>query len=212
MYLSWSFLSALMWIQWTPLICAPWFLPALATVVLIKPNITLPLLLTGDFEKALVERRQWKWAILPAVVLLLSLIWYPHWPAVWYKQVRTYQGISPPLLSMPLGPIVILSMLNWRDRRAWLLVIFALMPQRMVYDQLPLLLIANSRRQLWILVAASWISLAIFLRSNGWGSVPLGWQNFLLATLYLPAVAMIIWPILRERIKEFAHLSRSSRS
>jgi len=192
MMMSWSFVYALLWVQWTPLICALWFLPGIAIVLLVKPHIALPMWLAGKFKL------QWKWLIPPAALLAASLIWYPSWPLVWVRQLRTYQGISPPLFSMPLGPLVLLSLVAWRDRRAWLIVLLAMMPQRMVYDQLPILLIANSRRQLWVLIAASWVNCAIFFRSDGWDHVPMGWQNFLLATLYLPAVAMIAWPVLRR--------------
>jgi hypothetical protein len=197
MLLSWSFVYALLWVQWTPLICALWFLPAVAVMVLIKPNIALPVLLSGEFGRVLLARR-WAWLIPPAIVLLASLVWYPSWPMVWRTQLSTYQGILPPLFALPLGPMVLLSLVAWRDRRAWLIVGLALMPQRMVYDQLPIMLAAGSRRELWVLIAASWINCAIFLRSNGWGDVPLGWQNFLIATLYMPAVTMVAWPRLRE--------------
>jgi hypothetical protein len=195
---SWSFIYALLWVQWTPLVCALWFLPALAAVALIKPNIALPLLLTGGFGSALRSGPAWRWLLPPAGLLLASLLWYPTWPLVWYRQISTYQGLSPPLFALPLGPVVLLSLLAWRDRRAWLIVILALMPQRMVYDQLPILLVAGSRRQLWILILAGWINCALFLHSNGWSYVPWGWQNFLLATLYLPAVAMVAWPKVRS--------------
>jgi len=198
MLLSWSFIYALLWVQWTPLLCALWFLPALAAIVLIKPNIALPLLLAGEFGGELWRHRRGQWLLPPAGLLVASLLWYPTWPLVWYRQISSYQGISPPLFALPLGPLVLLSLLAWRDRRAWLIVILALMPQRMVYDQLPIMLVAGSRRQLWILILASWINCAIFLNSNGWSYVPLGWQNFLLATLYLPAVGMLVWPKVKD--------------
>jgi hypothetical protein len=200
MLLSWSFVYAFLWVQWTPLVCALWFLPGLAAMMLIKPHIALPVLVMGDFRRRFFEHREWKWLIPPAVLMVVSLVWYPSWPLVWRAQLATYQGISPPLLSLPLGPFVLVSLIAWRDRRAWLLVVLAMMPQRMVYDQLPIMLVAASPRQLWILIAASWINCAIFFRSNGWSGVPMGWQNFLLATLYLPAVAMVVWPVLRKQI------------
>ena len=198
MLLSWSFIYALLWVQWTPLLCALWFLPALAAIALIKPNIAMPLLLAGEFGGELWRHRRGQWLLPPAGLLVASLLWYPTWPLVWYRQISSYQGISPPLFALPLGPLVLLSLLAWRDRRAWLIVILALMPQRMVYDQLPIMLVAGSRRQLWILILASWINCAIFLNSNGWSYVPLGWQNFLLATLYLPAVGMLVWPKVKD--------------
>ena len=44
-------------VQWTPLLCALWFLPALAAIALIKPNIALPLLLAGEFASELWRHR-----------------------------------------------------------------------------------------------------------------------------------------------------------
>src|SRR5487761_2303862 len=201
MLLSWSFAYAFLWVQWTPLICALWFLPGVAVAALVKPHIALPVLLAGR------SPREWKWFIAPAVLLLVSLIVYPAWPWVWIKQTATYQGILPPILSLPLGPLVLMALANWRDRRAWLIVMLAAMPQRMVYDQLPLMLAAENRKHLWLLIGMSWINCAIFFRSDGWGAVPMGWQNFIVATLYLPAVAVVAWP----KLKEFLPAARAPR-
>jgi hypothetical protein len=192
MLLSWSFAYAFLWVQWTPLICALWFLPAVGLAMLVKPHIALPVLLAGR------SPREWKWLALPVVLLAVSLVVYPAWPWVWLKQTASYQGILPPILAVPLGPFVLLALTNWRDRRAWLIVLLAAMPQRMVYDQLPLMLAAGNRKQLWFLIAMSWINCAVFFRGDGWGSVPLGWQNFIVLTLYLPAVAVVAWPKIAE--------------
>ena len=54
MLLSWSFIYALLWVQWTPLLCALWFLPALAAIALIKPNMALPLLLAARIRQRVV--------------------------------------------------------------------------------------------------------------------------------------------------------------
>ncbi|MBL8216168.1 MAG: hypothetical protein JNK87_35945 [Bryobacterales bacterium] len=82
------------------------------------------------------------------------------------------------------------------------------MPQRMVYDQLPLLLAAGSRGQMWILVAASWVIGAVFLNTEGgWSAVRMGWQNFILLTFYLPAIAVVIWPRVQTWISPPAPVS-----
>jgi hypothetical protein len=68
----------------------------------------------------------------------------------------------------------------------------ALMPQRVVYDQLPLLLVASTGRQLTFLVVASWATLPALLYFGGWNSMPGGWQTWILATLYLPALLVVL--------------------
>ena len=53
-------------------------------------------------------------------------------------------GCSARLLAML--PAMLLALLRWRSREAWLLLLCALMPQRVVYDQLTLLLVARTPR------------------------------------------------------------------
>lgn len=184
LFLSWPFLYGLIYVQWPPLLVCLWFLPPLLPVVLIKPHIALPLALSGSISRAGI--------LLTALLLLGSLVLYPWWPWVWVHQIQTYKGLRPPLLVLPLGPLLLLGLLRWRDRRAWLLVLMALMPQRTVYDQLALLLVATSRRELLALVACSWLSLPVLLAAGGWRSMPGGWQIWILLTLYLPALAILL--------------------
>ncbi|BDC48855.1 hypothetical protein F183_A11710 [Bryobacterales bacterium F-183] len=198
MLLSWNFVYALLWVQWTPLLCCLWFLPQAMPLLLMKPNIAIPIALARWLPHIREPRFLWRWSWVPLAVLAASLICKPDWPAVWLHQTSTYQGIKPPILVLPLGPLVLLSLLAWPDRRALLIVLMACMPQRMVYDQLPLLLAAGSRGQMWLLVAASWVNCAVFWNTEGgWSAVPMGWQNFIVLTLYLPAVAVVIWPKVR---------------
>jgi hypothetical protein len=215
MFLSWPFVYALLWVQWTPLLCTLWFLPGAAmALILMKPNMALPILAArlgtphegANRLNAGSRVRAWfqdtlqtmpRAGILSvAVVGVLSIIVYPTWPIVWLQQTRTYEGIVPPLFVMPVGPFILLSLFAWRDRRTWLILFCALMPQRVVYDQLPLLLVARNRAELWILIACSWINGIIFWNTEGgWPAVPLGPQNFLILTLYLPAIAVLLWSL-----------------
>jgi hypothetical protein len=74
-----------------------------------------------------------------------------------------------PILVLPFGPLIVLALLRWQNREAWLLILMAVMPQRMVYDQIPLLLTARTPRQLLLLVECSWTWILSFLfleRSN----------------------------------------------
>lgn len=186
MLFSWPFVYALFFAQWTPLIASLWFLPAALPLVLIKPQSALPLALaSGRLSRTGLG--------LAAGLGILSLVLMPDWPWRWLAQVGGYQGFAPPLFSMPLGPLILLVLLRWRDRRAWLVLALAMMPQRVVYDQLALLLAAPNRRALAVQAALSWLTLPALLVFGGWTELPGGWPTWILATLYLPAIGVVLW-------------------
>jgi hypothetical protein len=179
-----------MFAQWSPLLCAMWFMPVLGPLVLCKPNIALPFILTTWPKRVSL--------IVGGVVLVASLVLKPDWPWVWFSQTRDYQGMTPPLLSGPLGPLVLLNLFAWRERRAWLVLTMAVMPQRVFYDQLPLLLAANSNRELFWLVASTWGGFMALWLSPNMASMPGGWQLWVLLAHYLPATFVVARGPLRE--------------
>jgi hypothetical protein len=77
---------------------------------------------------AAVEWLSPRWAILAAVLFTVSLVIYPSWPIVWLRSTSPYQGSRPPLFVLPRGPLLLLALLRWRDRRSWFLFSMALMP------------------------------------------------------------------------------------
>jgi hypothetical protein len=184
MFLSWPFAYAIFFAQWTPLVTCLWFSPLLASVVLVKPQIAIPMFFT--------EKPDWRGLAVAVALGVLSLLIYPSWPWVFLKQTAGYKGILPPFFVLPLGPLMVLALLRWRTRRAWLLLLMALMPQRVIYDQLPLLLVASTWRQLLFLVLVSWSTVPALLHFGGWNSVPGGWQTWILATLYVPALFVVL--------------------
>jgi hypothetical protein len=184
LFASWPFVYAVFFAQWTPLVTCLWFSGLFASLALVKPQIAIPMLLTEKPNKA---------GLAVAIVLgILSLVIYPTWPMVWLKQLSGYKGTVPPFFFLPLGPLMLIALIRWRNRGAWLLFLMALMPQRVVYDQLPLLLVASTGRQLTFLVVASWATLPALLYFGGWNSMPGGWQTWILATLYLPALLVVL--------------------
>ena len=138
-FLSWPFFYALLFAQWSPLVACLYFTPAFLPMLLMKPQIALPL--------ALTQRPNRLGAGLTFAVGIVSLVVYPSWPLVWLGQISAYQGMIPPFLILPLGPLTLLALLRYRDRKAWLLLLMAAMPQRALYDQLALLLVAGNRRE-----------------------------------------------------------------
>jgi hypothetical protein len=128
---------------------------------------------------------------LTLAVNLTSLALYPTWPLISFSQLSGYQGMSP-ILVLPFGPLIVLALLRWQNREAWLLILMALMPQRMIYDQIPLLLTARTPRQLLLLVECSWIWILpslLFDKSNFYEA----WPQWIVLFQYFPALAIVLW-------------------
>jgi len=195
LFLSWPFLYALLYAQWAPLILCLYFAPAFLPVLLMKPQTALPL--------ALTQRPSWLGVGLTLSVGITSLVIYPSWPLVWLGQISTYQGIIPLLFVLPLGPLMLSALLRYRDREAWLLMLTAAMPQRVLYDQMALFLIAGNRLEMLILVFCSWVSLPALMIYGGWNNLPGGWCLWILLTLYLPALGILLAPIIGGWIKKW---------
>ncbi len=194
MLFSWPFVYAVIFAQWSPILCAIWFFPLLSPLVLCKPNIALPMILTA--------KPRWLTAAIAAGVLAVSLTLRPGWPMEWLSQITQYQGLRPPLLALPFGPLILAALLCWRDRRAWLILTMAITPQRVFYDQLALLLVAKDKRQMFPLVCTSWISFLVLWLSPNMGEMPGGWQTWVVVGHYLPAVGFVIWPWVQERLPQ----------
>ncbi|HKA16891.1 MAG TPA: hypothetical protein VKN18_01125 [Blastocatellia bacterium] len=182
-FLSWQFLFALINAQSTPLLLCLYLVPSALPLVLVKPNIAIPVALTKFPSKHGLA--------LTLAISLTSLALYPTWPLVWFSQLGGYQGVSP-ILVLPFGPLIVLVLLRWQNREAWLLILMAVMPQRMVYDQIPLLLTARTPRQLFLLVECSWIwtlPQLLFDKSNFYEA----WPQWVVLLYYFPALAIVLW-------------------
>ena len=195
-FLSWPFAYAVLFSQWTPIIMCIWYLPILLPLILVKPHIAFPLVVTGKFSKGGL--------ILAFLLGIISLVIQPDWPLAWFEKTGTYKGL-PLLLSLPLGPVILLAILKYRDKRAWLMILLALMPQRVLYDQLPLLLIATNEFELIFLVFLSWITLPVLFKYGGWANVPINWQFWIVLTLYLPALPVLFREEIVKWFKKFTH-------
>jgi hypothetical protein len=79
----------------------------------------------------------------------------------------------------------------------------AAMPQRVLYDQLALLLVAGNLREMLILVLCSWISMPALLIVGGWYHLPGGWYLWIMLTLYLPALGILLAPTLTGWVKQW---------
>ena len=69
MLFSWPYLYSVCFAQWPPLLCALWFFPSAAALILAKPHMAFPLVVTNRINKAAV--------FASAGVLGLSFVLYP---------------------------------------------------------------------------------------------------------------------------------------
>lgn len=168
---------ALQWLQWSPLLAAVYLLPGLLPLTLIKPQIGFPVALL---------RITWRRALGCVGFLALSLAIDPTWPLRWLPQTRSYDGFIP-LLLFPLGPLLLLALLRWRDERARLLFLMACMPQRGWYDLTLLWLIPQDPRELVLLLTVGWLGYGLC-----WFVSP---RIAITGLVYLIALALVLQPV-----------------
>ncbi len=146
----WIFLAYPYWVgllaaQWSVIITASAFFPFLLPVTMAKPQVGLPVFLTR------LSRR----GVLACLAIAsLSVALFPRWIWLWLGQTGYYHHFFA-ILIIP-GPLVLLALLRYRDRDAWLLLFTSLMPQRWFFDSFILWLIPKSHRQIVVTVALSW--------------------------------------------------------
>ncbi len=198
-FLSWPMLNNLIFAQFAPYIISMFFTPNLLFLLFIKPQLALPFVL--------IQKPSRIGLLIAGILLLVSLVLYPIWPLDWlkYMHIQNYAGY-PPLLTLPLGLLLLLVLIRYRDKRAWLLLLLAAMPQRMVYDQLGVLLVAENWKQQLFLVICSWISFPALQYYYGWGNMPWGWQTWVLIESYLPALIVVLLPTFRSILQVYQRL------
>ena len=194
MFLSGSFMLALLSQQWAPLLTASLFLPAMAWAYAAKPNIGLALFAARPTRAALA------WAAAGAIVLgAASLALRPSWPAEWVAIARSAPHIRA-LVRHPAGPLVLLALLRWRRPEARLLVALACVPHStLFYEALPLLFVVpETERQVRALWALSWIGtlvqiVLVFLPGyDFFGDHVYAVGELMLALVYLPCVILVL--------------------
>jgi hypothetical protein len=185
--------------QWSPLVTAAAWLPALGWALACKPNLGLAVWLGS--RDAVTARRL---ALAAVGAVLVSLVISPRWPLSYLASV----GNSPhrSLVLRPFGWLLLLACLAWRTPAARVLLGLALVPQSAsFYDALPALLAARRRSEAVALSAASTLGYLWWLGRDLRGLdypaiVARGWPVVLL-TVYLPALAVLLRPVLWKRAK-----------
>lgn len=178
--------------QCSPILIAAVFLPNLGWLLPWKPQIALPLFL---------YRPSWRAAILAAVAVAASFALRPMWLSGWLANVPEVESHPPPVLALA-GPLLLLAALRWRTAGGRLLLAMACMPQLLFFaDQLPLQLVARTRRQSAVLAALSLVAFgawyALLERGDRYVLDAAPW---VMTLLYLPALAIVLLTR-RERVE-----------
>jgi hypothetical protein len=122
-FLSHAFYVNAWYGQWTPLLVAMWYIPALAALVAAKPTMGL-VMLTGVRDWRLA-RRGLAFAIALTVV---AFVVRPTWLADWTAAVDSNTHLRP-WVTIPGGALLLLALVRWRRWEARLLAAFAVIPQ-----------------------------------------------------------------------------------
>jgi hypothetical protein len=180
--------------QWSPLVTAAALTPPLLGILACKPQFALPLIGYQRSRRAVLVG-----VLVALVVAAISLVIEPEWPARWIAVLRSAPVVSQyrvPMLSA-WAPLLLLPALRWRRPEARLLLGMALVPQNMFfYDQLPLLLIPETRRELVLAVAASLVAYMIpFLVRFGPMDIAgrsAAFTPLVMLGMYGPAIALVL--------------------
>jgi hypothetical protein len=117
--------------QWSILFAAGIAMPAIAILFPAKPTL-------GLMTAPMVRFSLWTVAGWTALVVA-SFIALPNWVPSWLAAIRDAPHVRP-LVAAPGGFLLLLAILRWRRREAWLLMAYALVPHtRVVYEAVPVL-------------------------------------------------------------------------
>lgn len=186
LFCSPAYVYAISFVQWTPLLLAMAFYPALLPVALAKPHVALPLVGSGYVK---ITRTG---VLLSISIGLASLVLMPSWPWRWWESITPYAGYYPVLLLAGTPLLVIL--LCWWDRDARLVFILSVIPQRMYYDQLALWLVPQTAGEMALLTASSWFGFFCFFFLFREST---NWTFWIVATMYTPTMGMVLKRSLR---------------
>ncbi|HZJ01063.1 MAG TPA: hypothetical protein VFD22_10415 [Gemmatimonadaceae bacterium] len=195
--------------QLAPLIAAAALIPAVSWLSSMKPNIGLA---------SVAYNPSFMVMLLNIIVLIVSIVMYPHWPAEWLDMIRhRAPGNYGSPLMIPGGFLLLLSLIRWKRPEARLLAVMAIVPQSLLFtDQLMLWLVPKTRNESMILSILSFPAMvmgaglvgpnpgvAAYTRSMG---------PPILALLYLPCLIMVLRRPNEGQIPEWPFLRRGRRS
>jgi hypothetical protein len=190
LFASIPFLNAARVGQPSILITAAFFLPAINLIAALKPQASLPVVISSAKPKA------WWYAVIGSVILGgLSFLVFPHWATEWLHILEQGGDFRPAIL-MPGGFLIALVLIRWRSEVSWLLFASACMPQtRYPYNALILLVVAATYHEgaaLSLISSAGWLAAYGSLQTTRTRQAEIVMEAVLVGCCYLPAVLVIL--------------------
>jgi hypothetical protein len=170
--------------QWTPLVTATLLIPVLGFLAVVKPNVGAASVAADPSVSRILGG---------GALLLVSLAFQPSWPREWLHNLSSMPAHPAPIL-LPGGFLALLALARWRRPEARLLVAMACVPQLMYFaDQLPLWLVAKTRRESMLLSVTSLVAWSVSLQALNRGGIPAFDSNWLVMLgVYAPALVMVL--------------------
>ena len=185
-FLTPSFWMAAFLGQWSPWLTLATLLPSAGFLLACKPTLGLA---------CFFYRPTWRGAASCLAIGALSLALMPTWPREWLDNLSWVQR-HPPAILTPGGWLLALAAVRWRQREARLLLAMACVPQLLFFaDQLPLFLVARTRREAVLFTSAGVVVGTIWVARHfmRYAAVQLTGPYVMLGC-YLPA----LWIVLRR--------------
>lgn len=186
-----AFLTSAQLGQWSILMTAAVFIPAISFLSIAKPQASLPVIASSS------RRSTWIAGTVGALLLLIvSFVLLPGWVSSWWHLLVGADYFKAPIASFG-GAAIAVVLLRWRRPEAWLVFIAACMPQTWyAYNGLILLIVATTYREactLSLVSSAAWV-VAYFFFVGEWRSEQTRsvLQNVLIVFCYMPAALMVL--------------------
>lgn len=205
-FLSAGFFWSVNLAQWSPLLVGAALIPVLGFVFVVKPTIGLALFLYKPTRVAVIGG---------AVLVLLSFLLRPTWPASWLPILAGHAVNMVAPVEVLGGPLLLLGLLKWKRPEARLLVALSLIPQTpLPYEGLLLFLVATSLVEAGLLAVLAWVGAELLLMQVH-DAMPTREKRelamrMMVFTGYLPALLMLLrrpnegdTPVLLGQLREW---------
>jgi hypothetical protein len=182
--------------QVTPALAGAALVPNLGFILAAKPTVGLALWLSRPSRAT---------AVGVALLTLVCFMVRPDWLASWLHTIGDAPHIRAPI-TRPGGFLLLLALLRWRTPEGRLLAAWAVIPRtELLYDVLPMLLVATSAASAALLTTCSVLALVglAFLPPP---PLELGERlttnwSIMFGLIYLPALLVVLSPLFEARLR-----------